>query len=225
MTSRPSARTSEPLPRKRKASRSGATKPIAPDRQSTATATAIVEEAHRRRRGQLDLTDLKLIDLLTTDGRTSNRALATAVGLAETTVASRIQAMFDRHMVGVTALIDWRAAGYGVDMWLQVTVERGVIKDVGADIGRLEGVLGVYVTSGFSDLVVHVVAGTTTTPSGSWPRTSRRSVASPTCESASASRASSTRSGMARLPPNARASRSPIPPPQSMTSTSRSSRH
>ncbi len=55
----------------------------------------------------LDAADLRLIELLTENGRLSNRSLATEVGLMEATVATRLRSLSRNHVLGVTATFDW----------------------------------------------------------------------------------------------------------------------
>lgn len=60
----------------------------------------------------LDDVDRRLIELLSADGRASNRALAQEVDLTEVTVASRIKRLTTNDVITVTAVFDWEAAGY-----------------------------------------------------------------------------------------------------------------
>jgi DNA-binding Lrp family transcriptional regulator len=111
----------------------------------------------RRRRAALDAADVRLIDLLAIDGRMSNRALAAAVGMTEATVASRLRSMFDQRILDVSAILDWRAAGYRWDMRVLITVEGRPIHDVGRSVADLPEVFSVIVLLGTHDLVAHVL--------------------------------------------------------------------
>ncbi len=113
----------------------------------------------RRTRAGLDDADVRLVELLSQDGRMSNRALAGEIGLTEATVAARIRSLFDRRIVGVTATLDWQAAGYRWDAWFEVEVDVGdqSVRSVGEELARLEGVHAVHVVFGSVDLLVHVL--------------------------------------------------------------------
>jgi DNA-binding Lrp family transcriptional regulator len=101
--------------------------------------------------------DRQLIELLTRDGRESNRSLARKVGLTEATVASRLRHLADRALLGVTAICDWRAAGYEWDEYLTVRVEGRPVTDVAREIAELTYVHTVMVVLGGADLLVHAL--------------------------------------------------------------------
>jgi len=110
-----------------------------------------------RRRPELDDADRQLIALLTASGRMSTRALAAEVDLTEPTVAARLRKLADLRILGVTATLDWAAAGYRWDAWLQVSVHGRSVKEVGAQLARVESVDRVHVVFGAYDLLVHLL--------------------------------------------------------------------
>src|SRR5205807_2239336 len=61
-----------------------------------APAKAASEQRRRRRGLALDDADLQIMEILALDGRVTNRAIATKVGLKEVTVASRIRVLNER---------------------------------------------------------------------------------------------------------------------------------
>ncbi len=65
--------------------------------------------------------------------------------------------MLDQRILDVSAILDWRAAGYRWDMRVLIDVDGRPIGDVGRDIAALRGVVAVIVLLGAHDLVVHVV--------------------------------------------------------------------
>ena len=131
--------------------------PVAKRRPTTRRPPAVKSARRRVPHGELDATDVELIRLLSEDGRLTNRELGRRVGMAEVTVAARIQALVDRQVLGVSAVVDWRAAGYSWDLWIEVSTESGTEYDVGRDLAALDGVQAVYVVFGPYDLVVHAV--------------------------------------------------------------------
>jgi DNA-binding Lrp family transcriptional regulator len=110
-----------------------------------------------RRSPQLDDADRQLIALLTADGRLSNRTLAAQVGLTEPTVAARLRSLSERHILGVTASIDWVAAGFTWDAWLQIWVEGRAPREVSADIAKVKGVHLVSTVIAPFDLFAHLL--------------------------------------------------------------------
>jgi DNA-binding Lrp family transcriptional regulator len=125
-------------------------------------ATASVSTSRRRShrmRDELDGADRQIIELLSQDGRLSNRALAAVIGLTEATVAARIRMLTERRVLGVTAVLDWQAAGYDWDVWLDVEVEVGArsVVEVGDELAAVPGVHSVQTVFGPVDLVVHAL--------------------------------------------------------------------
>lgn len=112
-----------------------------------------------RARAELDTADHRIIELLSHDGRLSNRALAADIGLTEATVAARIRTLADRQILGITAVLDWQAAGYDWDVWLDVEVEVGrrSLAEVGDALTAVPGVHSVHAVFGPVDLAVHAL--------------------------------------------------------------------
>ncbi len=94
-----------------------------------------------------------MIALLTEDGRLSNRALASAIGLTEPTVAARLRSLYERRILCVTASLDWLAAGYRWDAWLHISVEGRPVKEAARELAAVEGIRQVSVVFGPSDLI------------------------------------------------------------------------
>jgi DNA-binding Lrp family transcriptional regulator len=106
----------------------------------------------------LDEADHRIIELLTADGRASNRLLAAEVDLTEATVATRLRRLVDQRILGVTAIFDWEAAGYRWDLWLAVSIEGRPPREVAKEVATLPHVHSVSMVLGPFDLIVHVVA-------------------------------------------------------------------
>jgi DNA-binding Lrp family transcriptional regulator len=106
----------------------------------------------------LDEVDLKLIDLLKIDGRLSNRAMTSVLGLKEAAVAARLKSLTERNLLAVSTIFDWQRAGYSWDMWLYIKIEGRAITAVAEDIARFDNVASVQVLFGGTDLIVHVLS-------------------------------------------------------------------
>ncbi len=108
---------------------------------------------------ELDRADRRIIELLSIDGRASNRAIAADIGLTEATVAARIRSMAERHVLGITAVLDWQAAGYEWDVWVEVEVEAGgrSLVAVRDDLAAIAGIQSVTTVLGPVDLVIHAL--------------------------------------------------------------------
>lgn len=114
--------------------------------------------ARVRRSADLDDADRMILELLTEDGRASNRWIAGRVGLTDATVAARIRRLRDAGVVGITAVFDWEVAGFAWEMFVFVEVEERLPRDVGDEIAALPEAHGVTLTCGSADLIVHALA-------------------------------------------------------------------
>lgn len=105
----------------------------------------------------LDEIDQRLIDLLTVDGRLTNRALAAEVGLTDQTAAWRIRRLIDNGVMAIGPQFDWQAAGFHRQAvgFIRVAAKPIVTGD---KIGKVRGVYLVDLTFGHADLVVILLA-------------------------------------------------------------------
>lgn len=111
----------------------------------------------RRRGVSLDGADVRLLELLSTDGRLSNRALALQVGLTEATVAVRLRSLLEQQVLHVGASLDWKAAGYHWEQYLLISVHDRPVAEVGRAVAAVEGVVSVMMVLGAFDLAVRVL--------------------------------------------------------------------
>lgn len=82
----------------------------------------------------LDETDRQLCQLLIADPRTSNRALADALGITDETVAARLRRLRETGVLGTTVAIDWEAAGYGAAADVRLRLDGCSADDVVGDL-------------------------------------------------------------------------------------------
>jgi DNA-binding Lrp family transcriptional regulator len=106
---------------------------------------------------RIDATDRAIIDILATDGRAANRAIAEQVGLPETTISARVRRLTDRGVVRVTAVSDWEAAGYTWAVAICVKVEGRAAVAVANDLAGLTDVFAVALVHGGYDIVAHAL--------------------------------------------------------------------
>jgi DNA-binding Lrp family transcriptional regulator len=105
----------------------------------------------------LDEIDMRLIDLLTVDGRLTNRALAAEVGLTDQTVAWRIRRLIDNGVMVIGPQFDWQAAGFHRQAIAFVRVSDKPLV-AGEKIGMVPGIFLVDLTFGHADLVLLLLA-------------------------------------------------------------------
>lgn len=109
-------------------------------------------------RFKVDDLDRALITRLQAEGRASNRSLAEALGVNEATVASRLRRLEDDAVVRVVAVTDMTAFGHQFLAFGMVRVAGRPVREVGAQLARLEECIGVVLTTGRVDLVLSVLA-------------------------------------------------------------------
>ena len=83
----------------------------------------------------------------------SNRALATAVGMTEVTIASRLKRLISNDAVSVTAMLDWEKAGY--EWWVtgHLTCQGRSPRDVALELAEVASCVAVSVVLGEVDLI------------------------------------------------------------------------
>lgn len=108
----------------------------------------------------LDALDTAILRELQSDARRTNREVAAAVGVAPTTALDRTRALRERGVIrGATLDLDLAAIGRPVQALVAVRVRpptRTNIEGFRAWVASLPETVGVFVTSGTEDFLVHV---------------------------------------------------------------------
>ena len=82
----------------------------------------------------LDSIDIKILDILQTDGRASHSAIADAVGLSQPSVHERVKKLEQRGVItGYTAVLNPEAINLGVLAFVSVRFGGYKTKDVAGD--------------------------------------------------------------------------------------------
>jgi DNA-binding Lrp family transcriptional regulator len=109
---------------------------------------------------ELDELDKAILALLQSDARRSNRDVAAAVGVSPTTALDRTRALRDRGVIrGATLDVDLPSIGRPVQAMIAVRIRppsRRNIEGFRNWVSALPDTLGVFVTSGTEDFLVHV---------------------------------------------------------------------
>jgi DNA-binding Lrp family transcriptional regulator len=114
--------------------------------------------------GGLDEVDLKLVRLLTADGRMPNNALAEATGIAPSTCLTRVRSLRERGVIrGFHADVDLGALGQPLQALIAIRIgahSRDEIDRFRSKVPTLPGVLALFHVSGANDYLLHVSAAT-----------------------------------------------------------------
>jgi len=128
----------------------------------TKSATHSVAASKDVRPAELDDVDRRLLALLHADARTSNSALADAVGIAASTCHGRVRRLQDLGVIrGYYADIDPAAIGLSLQAMISVTLQsnaRSKIRNFIQQIRRKPQVMDVYFLAGADDFIIHVAA-------------------------------------------------------------------
>ena len=100
--------------------------------------------------------DLKIIDVLKQDGRTSNHHIAEQMGVTTSVVAARIRRMEKAKAMKVVAVSDFSAYNFDVLLPIGVDVKGRRADDVAADLSQLDEVASVQLASGKHDIEILV---------------------------------------------------------------------
>jgi len=100
--------------------------------------------------------DLKIIEILKQDGRTSNHKIAEDLDVTTTVVATRIRRMEKANAMKIVAVSDFSAYNFDVLLPIGVDVKGRRANDVAEDIAKLEEVASVQLVSGKHDIEILV---------------------------------------------------------------------
>jgi DNA-binding Lrp family transcriptional regulator len=108
----------------------------------------------------LDELDTALLRELQVDARRTNRDVAAAVGISPTTALDRTRALRDRGVIrGASLEVDLAAIGRPVQALIAVRIRPPSRRNIEAFrtwVAGLPDTLGVFVTSGNEDFLIHV---------------------------------------------------------------------
>ncbi|MEV7799749.1 Lrp/AsnC family transcriptional regulator [Microbacterium foliorum] len=111
-------------------------------------------------KAQLDETDLEILAVLTRDAEVTNKALAHALGLAESTCAHRVRALRERGIIRDTRIrVDGAALGLPLQAIIKVRLANHTGPKVTAlfdALASIPRVLQVFHVAGVDDFLVHV---------------------------------------------------------------------
>jgi len=109
---------------------------------------------------RIDDIDAAILAELQVDARRTNRDIAASVGISPTTALDRTRALRDRGVIrGANLDLDLSAIGRGVQAIIAVRIRppsRRNIEGFRNWVSQLPDVVGVFVTSGNEDFLVHV---------------------------------------------------------------------
>jgi Lrp/AsnC family transcriptional regulator for asnA, asnC and gidA len=106
----------------------------------------------------LDPVNAAIVALTAGDGRISNRAIASAVGISEKQAATRLKRLIADEVIHFATALDVFQAGYPITLALGVEVLDRSLDEVAEELARLPQVVSVYLMGGPCRLEILVIA-------------------------------------------------------------------
>jgi Lrp/AsnC family leucine-responsive transcriptional regulator len=110
---------------------------------------------------KLDKTDLRILEVLQRDGRTSVVDLADQIGLSATPCARRIKHLESAGLIqGYAAIVDPKKVGHSIQAIVQVKLEQHtdeIVERFTRTVTERPEVLACYSMTGEMDFVLHIV--------------------------------------------------------------------
>ena len=108
-------------------------------------------------RPRLDEMDMRLLSALVPDGRRSYSDLSAELGLSETAIARRTNALTAAKQLYFVAMVDPAALGFELEVWLYLRVELTALESAGQALAGMAPVRYVSATAGHSDLACEAI--------------------------------------------------------------------
>ena len=110
---------------------------------------------------ELDRYDRTLLRLLQQDARMTNTALAARVNLSESACLRRVRALEESGLIeGYTALVDQQRAGFAVNVFVNITLDRQSqtgLEAFESAVRRIPEVMECYLMTGEHDYLLRLV--------------------------------------------------------------------
>ncbi|MBZ4521866.1 Lrp/AsnC family transcriptional regulator [Mycobacterium avium] len=105
----------------------------------------------------VDRLDVRLLEVLTRDGRAGVGEIASELGIARNTVQSRLRRLEEAGvMTGFRPALDLAQAGITTQAFIGLEVQQGRLARIVAALARIPYVLEVHATTGREDLLIRV---------------------------------------------------------------------
>lgn len=100
-------------------------------------------------------TDVKILKVLLSEAKLSNRQIAKRVGVSVNTVISRIRKMEEKKIIKrYTVVLDHERLGYDLTAITEITVSEGRLLEMEEEIAKIPNVCAVYDVTGLIDAIV-----------------------------------------------------------------------
>jgi Lrp/AsnC family transcriptional regulator for asnA, asnC and gidA len=106
----------------------------------------------------LDVLDMKIIQCLTDDSRTTYRSMAEETGVSEATVKNRIDRLIEEGVIKkFTVMLDYHKLGRAIKSFIGLKVQPAKLHDIVDHMKEHPDLMVLYRTSGDVDLLFEVI--------------------------------------------------------------------
>jgi Lrp/AsnC family transcriptional regulator for asnA, asnC and gidA len=109
----------------------------------------------------LDNIDQQIINLLKEDGRMPFTAMASALGIAESTVRKRVNDMIEAGVLKITAIVDPRVLGKSTSAIVGLQIEGSKVENIIEKLNECKQVTLIAVCAGVYDLIIKISVSST----------------------------------------------------------------
>jgi Lrp/AsnC family transcriptional regulator for asnA, asnC and gidA len=111
----------------------------------------------RMAKEKLDAVDIEIIRLLQVDGRRSYADIASTLNLSPSSIQQRAHRLMQNGLLKVRAVVDPQLMGFPVSATIALEVDGTVLRQVAAELAKIEEISYVVLCAGSYDIQVEVV--------------------------------------------------------------------
>ncbi len=102
--------------------------------------------------------DTEIIQILSRDGRTTNRAIGKLLNISPRQVANRIERLTSNDSLKIVALVDMHAAGYDLIVFIGIKTANRVSREIGETLSKFDEVTSILLMTGKYNIEMMVLA-------------------------------------------------------------------
>ena len=104
---------------------------------------------------EIENVDLEILKILSKDGRSSHRSIATELEKSHLTIKKHIDDLEKNKIIkGYSVDVDFEKLGYDIIALIEITISKGKMLEVEKDIAHHPNIYGVYDVTGVYDAII-----------------------------------------------------------------------
>jgi Lrp/AsnC family transcriptional regulator for asnA, asnC and gidA len=106
---------------------------------------------------KIDTIDIEIIRLLQADGRRSYADIATVLNLSPSSIQQRAHRLIENGLLKIRAVVEPQLMGFPVSAMIALEVDGAVLREVAAELAKIEEISYVVLCAGSYDIQIEVV--------------------------------------------------------------------